>query len=212
MAILVFVFSLLLLAAGLASGYMSLDLLPTSLGVLYALSGAVAVAFAIVAFALGVLIRRIDALAKLVRQPVALLAAEPGAAALAPLEAGPLPAQVSEEPASAETESVARAAALVEDAEDPINENRAGHLPTFHTTEHAIETPERPPTLIGRYSAGGANYMIFEDGSIEAETADGAFKFASMGDFKRYLADRKAEKANAPDAGSAALAPGPEPH
>jgi hypothetical protein len=209
MAILVFVFSLLLLAAGLASGYMSLDLLPTSLGVLYALSGAVAVAFAIVAFALGVLIRRIDALAKLVRQPVALLAAEPGAAALAPLEAGPLP---SEQPASAETESVARAAALAEDAEDPINENRAGHLPTLDAIEPTFETPQRPPNLIGRYSAGGANYMIFEDGSIEAETADGAFKFASMGDFKRYLADRKAEKANAPDAGSAALAPGPEPH
>jgi hypothetical protein len=212
MAILVFVFSLLLLAAGLASGYMSLDLLPTSLGVLYALSGAVAVAFAIVAFALGVLIRRIDALAKLVPQPVALLAAEPGAAALAPLEAGPLPAQVFEEPASAETESVARAAALAEDAEDPINENRAGHLPTLDAIEPAFETPQRQPNLIGRYSAGGANYMIFEDGSIEAETADGAFKFASMGDFKRYLADRKAEKANAPDAGSAALAPGPEPH
>jgi hypothetical protein len=209
MAILVFVFSLLLLAAGLASGYMSLDLLPTSLGVLYALSGAVAVAFAIVAFALGVLIRRIDALAKLVRQPVALLAAEPGAAALAPLEAGPLP---PEQPASAETESVARAAAFAEDAEDPINENRAGHLPTLDAIEPAFETPQRPPNLIGRYSAGGANYMIFEDGSIEAETADGAFKFASMGDFKRYLADRKAEKANAPDAGSAALAPGPEPH
>ena len=91
----------------------------------------------------------------------------------------------------AETEAVAEPAGLAEDGEDPINENRAGHLPTFHTTEHAIETPERPPTLIGRYSAGGANYMIFEDGSIEAETADGAFKFASMGDFKRYLADRR---------------------
>ena len=32
--------------------------------------------------------------------------------------------------------------------------------------------------------------MIFADGSIEAETAEGAFKFASMGDFKRYLAER----------------------
>jgi len=212
MAILVFVFSLLLLVAGLASGYMSLDLLPTSVGVLYALSGAVAVALAVVTFALGVLIRRIDALAKLTRQPVAPLAAEPGAAEPAPLEAEPLPAQVFEKPVSAETESVAEPAALAEDAEDPINENRAGHLPTLHAIEHAFETPERPPNLIGRYSAGGANYMIFEDGSIEAETAEGAFKFASMGDFKRYLADRKAEKANAPDAGSAALAPGPGQH
>ena len=33
--------------------------------------------------------------------------------------------------------------------------------------------------------------MIFADGSIEAETTEGAFKFASMGDFKRFLADRR---------------------
>jgi hypothetical protein len=195
MAIFVFALSLVLLAAGLASGYMSLDLVPTSLGVLYALSGAVAVALAVVAFALGVLIRRIDALAKLVRQPPAPLgdasSAAPGAAEPAHSGAEPLPVEVFEEPLTAETEAVAEPAELAEDGEDPINENRAGHLPTFHTTEHAIETPERPPTLIGRYSAGGANYMIFEDGSIEAETADGAFKFASMGDFKRYLADRR---------------------
>ena len=192
MAIFVFALSLALLVAGLASGYMSLDLVPTSLGVLYALSGAVAVALAVVAFALGVLIRRIDALAKLVRQPPAPLgdasSAAPGAVEPAHTGAEPLPAEVFEEPLTAETEAVAEPA---EDGEDPINENRAGHLPTFHTSEHAIETPERPPTLIGRYSAGGANYMIFEDGSIEAETADGAFKFASMSDFKRYLADRK---------------------
>jgi len=37
--------------------------------------------------------------------------------------------------------------------------------------------------------------LIFGDGSIEAETAEGRFRFASMGDFKRYLIDRKGEKA-----------------
>ena len=51
--------------------------------------------------------------------------------------------------------------------------------------------PEAPPSLIGRYSSGGANYMIFADGSIEAETQEGTFRFASMGDFKQYLSDRK---------------------
>ncbi len=33
--------------------------------------------------------------------------------------------------------------------------------------------------------------MIFSDGSIEAETEDGAFKFASMSEFKAYLAGSK---------------------
>src|SRR5579871_3286386 len=68
MAILIFVLSLVLLAAGAASGYASVDLLPTPLGVLYAFAGAVGVAAAVVTFAIGVAIRRIDALAKLVRQ------------------------------------------------------------------------------------------------------------------------------------------------
>jgi hypothetical protein len=48
------------------------------------------------------------------------------------------------------------------------------------------------PTLVGHYSAGGANYKIFSDGSIEAETEGGAFRFASMDDFKSYLARERA--------------------
>jgi len=201
MAILIFALSLVLLVAGLASGYMSLDLLPTAMGVLYALAGAVAVALAIVALALGVLIRRIDILTKLLRQapapfveePVPGVAAEPVEAVL--VEPGLVePAELNVELEPAETEPVPGSDALAEDAEDPINENRAGHLPTLHDIERAIETPKAPPSLVGRYSAGGANYMIFSDGSIEAETAEGAFKFTSMGDFKRFLADRSVDK------------------
>jgi len=201
MAILIFALTLVLLVAGLASGYLSLDLLPTAMGVLYALAGAVAVALAVVAFTLGVLIRRIDVLTKLVRQapapfveePVLAVAAEPVEAVL--VEPSLVePAELNVEPKPAGTEPVSEPDALAEDAEDPINENRAGHLPTLHDIERAIETPKAPPSLVGRYSAGGANYMIFSDGSIEAETTEGAFKFASMGDFKRFLADRGADK------------------
>ncbi len=36
--------------------------------------------------------------------------------------------------------------------------------------------------------------MIFSDGSIEAETDEGEFKFASMGDFKKFLIERNAGK------------------
>ena len=88
----------------------------------------------------------------------------------------------------------ARGAGIPEEVEEPVNENRAGRLPTLAAIERAIETPEAPPTLIGRYTSGGANYMIFSDGSIEAETDEGAFKFASMGDFKKFLLDRGASK------------------
>ena len=36
--------------------------------------------------------------------------------------------------------------------------------------------------------------MIFSDGSIEAETDDGAYKFASMSEFKKFLLERNAAK------------------
>ena len=54
MAILIFVLSLVLLVAGAASGYQSVDLLPTSIGVLYALAATVAVCGAVVTFAIAV--------------------------------------------------------------------------------------------------------------------------------------------------------------
>ncbi len=197
MAILVFVLSLALLAAGAASAYASLDLLPTSIGVLYALAGAVAVSAAIVTFALAVAIRRIDALAKLLRRvdaPVAEdVAREVGTPPVEPpLEGTPVETTVDDSTAEPEAIEIEGLAAISEpDEERPINENRAGHFPTFGEAEHAIETPEAAPNLVGRYSSGGANYLIFTDGSIEAETDEGTFKFASMGDFKQYLADRR---------------------
>jgi hypothetical protein len=189
MAILIFVLSLVLLIAAAASGYQSLDLLPTGIGVLYALAGAVAACAAVVTFTIAVLIRRIDALAKLIRRSAA-----PAALVMAP----------STETAPVEAISAARAAieagapAAGAEDESPININRTGHLPSLETVETVMETPEpepqAPPSLIGSYSSAGANYKIFADGSIEAETSEGTFKFASMADFKRHLLETKGNR------------------
>ena len=218
MTVLVFLLSLLLLAAGAAAGYMSIDLLPTAPGLLYAFAGAVAVVAAIVVFALGVLIARVGRLTSALREQAAAdaLAAPPApveeAAALSPVArvveptgTGPEVEAAVAEPQEAEPEAelaneapVGEARGPERDAEsrsgEPVNVNRSGRLPTLGEIERAIETPEPPPTLIGRYASGGANYMIFSDGSIEAETDEGAFKFASMGDFKDFLVDRNARK------------------
>jgi hypothetical protein len=195
-AILIFVLSLILLIAAAGSAYESLDLLPTSTGVLYALSGAVAACAAVVTFAIGVLTWRIGALTKLVRQsglplavPVVLEStttpetalAEAVSAAPSTIEAGPLDAPGAED-------------------ESPINFNRSGHLPSLEAIETVLETPEEPqgpPSLIGSYSSAGANYKIFSDGSIEAETSEGTFQFASMSDFKRHLTETNAKTASA---------------
>jgi hypothetical protein len=191
MAILILVLSLVLLVAGAASGYQSLDLLPDSLGVLYALAGAVGVAAAVVTFAIGVAIRRIDALTKLVKQSAA--PAPPDVArAIEPAPAGEvLSAPVAVEAEAAESVDQPIGA----EDESPININRAGHLPSLDAIETVLETPEASPSMIGSYSSAGANYKIFADGSIEAETSDGTFKFASMSDFKRHLVEAKAKTA-----------------
>jgi hypothetical protein len=192
MAILIFVLSLILLIAAAASGYQSLDLLPTSIGVLYALAGVVAVCAAVVAFAIGVLIRRIDALARLLKE-----LGPPAALELASARETPQGEEIFAAPLSNEAPSMAEAAAPERvdggpagEDESPININRAGHLPSLETSE-----PQGPPSLIGSYSSAGANYRIFSDGSIEAETNEGTFTFSSMSDFKRHLADRRGRQA-----------------
>jgi hypothetical protein len=96
-------------------------------------------------------------------------------------------------PAAVEVEPDAAA------ADEPVDESRSGGSPTIAAIEPAPgEAAPAPgeaapaPTLVGRYSAGGASYLIFSDGSIEAETKSGAYKFASMAEFKAYLADARA--------------------
>ena len=197
-AILIFILSLILLIAAAASGYQSIDLLPTSIGFLYALAGAVAACAAVVTFAIAVLIRRVDGLTKLLPQSAApsVLPAGFGVAPsteTAPAEHG------SAAPMAIETggPEIVDEAAAGED-ESPININRTGHLPSLETIETVLETPEEPqgpPSLIGSYSSAGANYRIFADGSIEAETSEGTYKFASMADFKRHLLERGKAKA-----------------
>jgi hypothetical protein len=197
MAILIFVLTLFLLIAAAASGYQSLNLLPTGIGVLYALAGAAAACAAVMTFAIAIMIRRIDALTRLVRQSALPPAVPAGLEMVQMSETAPAE-EVSAAPPATEEEAPASAdeAPAAED-ESPININRAGHLPSLETVEESPE-PKRPPSLIGSYSSAGANYKIFSDGSIEAETSDGTFKFASMADFKRHLAETK----GGPEAGA----------
>jgi hypothetical protein len=197
MAILVLVLSLILLIAAVASGYQSVDLLPTSTGLLYAMAAAVAVCAAVVTFSIAVAIRRIDALARLVRQSTAPSALSAALEATPSAETTPAEEVVAARPAiEAEAREKVGAATAAED-ESPININRTGRLPSLEAIETILETPEEqqgPPSLIGSYSSAGANYKIFADGSIEAETGEGTFKFASMADFKRYLLETKGNR------------------
>jgi hypothetical protein len=192
MAIFTFVLGLLFVAAGAGGLIASFDLLPTEIGLLYAVCGTLALSAGGVTLAIGALIRRLDVFAKAMQssQNRDSWQGSPAATeeAVAPPESEPARPEEATEPAPADGPAAIEdeANALADD--DSVNENRSGHLPTIAAIEHALGEPEPSPTLVGRYSAGGANYMIFSDGSIEAETEDGAFRFASMSEFKAYLA------------------------
>jgi hypothetical protein len=169
----------LLILIGLAligvacAGYVaSIDLLTTQIGQVYVTAATVAGGAGVVILALAVVTFRIDALRKAILSQQNELKLEAATAALA---SQPFVAPVEVETAPA-PEVVLEPAPPIAAEAAPIDEP---------------ETVAPPPTIVGRYSAGGANYSIFSDGSIEAETEDGAFRFASMSEFKAFVAGNK---------------------
>jgi hypothetical protein len=164
MALLTLILGLIPLALGLAGLAVSIDLVPTEMGRLYAESGVIFLSSSFVVLAVAAMIHRMDRIS-------------------APrTRAAPAPAPVAVPPP-------AEAPAAAED--DDINLNRSGHLPSLHAVEEALAEPEAGPHVIGRYSAGGAQYMVYSDGTIEAESDEGGLRFASMAEFKAYVAARK---------------------
>jgi hypothetical protein len=158
----------LLVLCGLGSLASSVNLVPTEMGMLYALSGVVLLGCGGIALTVAALIARIDRIVapKLPAAPI------PEDSSVAPAESAPSPAPVAAE-------------------DDDVNLNRSGRLPSLRAVEETLIKPEAPPGIVGRYAAGGANYVIFSDGTIEAETEDGGYRFRSMEEFKAYLANRK---------------------
>ena len=155
------------------------------------------------------MIRRIDALARTLRterapaardpersEPIApalLAGIEPVILAEPPFEAADMPlAEEASEPAPI-------AVAQAQDAFEPAVETAAAAAPAPPETSEAAAAPAvdppapapAAPTLVGRYSAGGSDYSIFTDGSIEAQTSEGDFRFGSMREFKAFIAAKK---------------------
>lgn len=53
------------------------------------------------------------------------------------------------------------------------------------------EPPKPPPAVTGRYSSGDTNYVMFDDGSIEAQTPEGVMRFASLVELRRFVEQRQ---------------------
>jgi len=53
--------------------------------------------------------------------------------------------------------------------------------------EQPSEAAPEPPAVIGRYEAEGTTYVMYADGSIDAQTAGGVFRFESLAALKAHI-------------------------
>ncbi|HLW91871.1 MAG TPA: hypothetical protein VKS78_11290 [Roseiarcus sp.] len=176
----------LVLVGVAAVGYIaSIDLLTTETGVLYGACSAIALAAGLIILALGAVTYRIDALgATIARQGLTEARQVPPPVTFAP------PVAVDPQWRDPVEPTVAQASAVAPPAP-----------PAPPEVPETVEAEAAAPTLVGRYSAGGASYQIFSDGSIEAQTGQGDFRFASMSEFKAYVAAKKGREVEAPASG-----------
>jgi hypothetical protein len=49
------------------------------------------------------------------------------------------------------------------------------------------DRPGPPPEVIGRYEAEGTAYVMYADGSIEAQTERGIMRFRSMAELQAFF-------------------------
>ena len=86
--------------------------------------------------------------------------------------------------------------ALAHEAAEPLRRQGPDEVPqpapepqgeAIH--EEPEEEAAQPPTpaILGQYEANGARYILYVDGTIDAETAHGVYRFASMDELKRFL-------------------------
>jgi hypothetical protein len=108
------------------------------------------------------------------------------------------PAPVAALPAAPTRPAKAEAAGAGKAEHDWLDQALAGvepdaKAPSMPASEEAkrsfIPETQQPtvPAVVGRYEANGASYVLFDDGSIEAETDNQVYHFASMAELKKFI-------------------------
>ena len=54
--------------------------------------------------------------------------------------------------------------------------------------EDVASDEPQPPVVVGTYNSGDNKYVMFSDGSIEAQTPSGVFRFESLNELKEFIA------------------------
>ncbi|MBB4197635.1 hypothetical protein CCR94_13120 [Rhodoblastus sphagnicola] len=84
--------------------------------------------------------------------------------------------QEADKARKASAEKLARDGETELEREFGVNDQEKGEKP-----------PQPKPEPIGHYEAHGAHYTMFSDGSIEAETQHGVYRFGSIDELKRFI-------------------------
>jgi hypothetical protein len=74
-----------------------------------------------------------------------------------------------------------------EERREDVLESNLEVAPPPPAEEPPSSIPAAEPAVIGRYTSGNTTYVMFADGSIEAETPTGVLHFASLADLKVYV-------------------------
>jgi len=86
---------------------------------------------------------------------------------------------------SADRDEVVTPAAWPEPSAAPLEETAPEPEPDIVAAE---PQEQRPATIIGTYNSGDNRYVMFSDGSIEAQTPRGVFRFKSLDELKEFIA------------------------
>jgi hypothetical protein len=80
---------------------------------------------------------------------------------------------------------------IVSDLEPETGREPAVTADTETEAEFEDETDSdasRPAVVVGTYNSGDNKYVMFSDGSIEAQTPSGVFRFKSLDELKEFIA------------------------
>ena len=82
-------------------------------------------------------------------------------------------------------------------AADSIPEPGPFDIPSPRGEPGPVPAAKPAPSIVGTYNSGGNAYVMYSDGSIEAETPTGRYRFESLDELKHFIAAGGEEPASA---------------
>ncbi|RDI58665.1 hypothetical protein [Microvirga subterranea] len=105
--------------------------------------------------------------------------------AATPAESGPVAGTEEEEPRG---EELREPETPPEPIVEPAEEREPEQEPEASPEPERAEEPTTARAVIGTYNSGDNHYVMYSDGSIEAETPQGLFHFNSLDELKEFIA------------------------